>query len=85
MLTSIQESPGSLRSAWLGIASQRPCFWPLPRHIGQPNEALKYLNKARKDSDWGQRATYNMVQICLNPDNEIMGGEALETLTMENR
>ncbi|XP_068940430.1 tetratricopeptide repeat protein 21A isoform X2 [Petaurus breviceps papuanus] len=53
-------------------------------HIGQPNEALKYLNKARKDSDWGQRATYNMVQICLNPDNEIMGGEALETLTMEN-
>ncbi|XP_072455058.1 tetratricopeptide repeat protein 21A isoform X7 [Notamacropus eugenii] len=53
-------------------------------HVGQPNEALKYLNKARKDSDWGQRATYNMVQICLNPDNEIMGGEALETLTMEN-
>ncbi|XP_020826210.1 tetratricopeptide repeat protein 21A isoform X1 [Phascolarctos cinereus] len=53
-------------------------------HVGQPNEALKYLNKARKDSDWGQRATYNMVQICLNPDNEIMGGEALETFTMEN-
>ncbi|XP_074140493.1 tetratricopeptide repeat protein 21A isoform X6 [Sminthopsis crassicaudata] len=53
-------------------------------HVGQPNEALKYLNKARKDSDWGQSATYNMVQICLNPDNEIMGGEALETLAMEN-
>ncbi|XP_043833873.1 tetratricopeptide repeat protein 21A isoform X1 [Dromiciops gliroides] len=53
-------------------------------HVGQPNEALKYLNKARKDSDWGQNATYNMVQICLNPDNEIMGGEALETLTIEN-
>ncbi|XP_027691709.1 tetratricopeptide repeat protein 21A isoform X1 [Vombatus ursinus] len=53
-------------------------------HVGQPNEALKYLNKARKDNEWGQRATYNMVQICLNPDNEIMGGEALETLAMEN-
>ncbi|XP_045392345.1 tetratricopeptide repeat protein 21A isoform X2 [Lemur catta] len=53
-------------------------------HIGQPNEALKFLNKARKDSTWGQRATYYMVQICLNPDNEIVGGEAFETLVVES-
>nr|XP_020141010.1 tetratricopeptide repeat protein 21A isoform X2 [Microcebus murinus] len=53
-------------------------------HIGQPNEALKFLNKARKDSTWGQSATYYMVQICLNPDNEIMGGEAFETLVAES-
>ncbi|XP_016051686.1 PREDICTED: tetratricopeptide repeat protein 21A [Miniopterus natalensis] len=45
-------------------------------HIGQANEALRFLNKARKDSTWGQSATYYMVQICLNPDNEIVGGEA---------
>ncbi|XP_059018012.1 tetratricopeptide repeat protein 21A isoform X5 [Mustela lutreola] len=53
-------------------------------HIGQPNEALKFLNKARKDSSWGQSATYYMVQICLNPDNEIVGGEAFENLVAES-
>lgn len=57
----------------------------LYRHIGQPNEALKFLNKARKDSMWGQRATYYMVQICLNPDSEIVGGEALENLVAESK
>ncbi|XP_037703418.1 tetratricopeptide repeat protein 21A isoform X2 [Choloepus didactylus] len=53
-------------------------------HIGQPNEALKFLNKSRKDSTWGQSATYHMVQICLNPDNEIVGGEAFENLVAES-
>lgn len=55
------------------------------RHIGQPNEALKFLNKARRDSTWGQSATYHMVQICLNPDNEIVGGEAFEHLVTESK
>uniref|UniRef100_A0A2K6FNN0 Tetratricopeptide repeat domain 21A n=1 Tax=Propithecus coquereli TaxID=379532 RepID=A0A2K6FNN0_PROCO len=54
-------------------------------HIGQPNEALKFLNKARKDSTWGQSTTYYMVQICLNPDNEIVGGEVFETLVAESK
>ncbi|KAM5281394.1 tetratricopeptide repeat protein 21A isoform 2-T2 [Ctenodactylus gundi] len=54
-------------------------------HVGQPNEALKFLNKARKDSTWGPSAVYYMVQICLNPDNEIVGGEAFENmLAMSN-
>ncbi|CAK6435756.1 unnamed protein product [Pipistrellus nathusii] len=52
-------------------------------HIGQPTEALKLLNKARKDSTWGQSATCHMVQICLNPDNEIVGGEAFHNLVPE--
>ncbi|XP_013001804.1 tetratricopeptide repeat protein 21A isoform X2 [Cavia porcellus] len=47
-------------------------------HIGQPNQALKFLNKARKDITWGQKANYYMVHICLNPDNELVGGEAFE-------
>nr|XP_056713559.1 tetratricopeptide repeat protein 21A [Euleptes europaea] len=47
-------------------------------HMGQPNEALKFFNKARKDNDWGQKALNKMIQICLNPDNEIIGGEAFE-------
>ncbi|XP_063781238.1 tetratricopeptide repeat protein 21A [Pseudophryne corroboree] len=54
-------------------------------HIGQPNEALKYFNKARKDSDWGQRAITNMIQICLNPDNEIVGGEVFDSLDVDDR
>uniref|UniRef100_A0A452TDU2 Tetratricopeptide repeat domain 21A n=1 Tax=Ursus maritimus TaxID=29073 RepID=A0A452TDU2_URSMA len=53
--------------------------------IGQPNEALKFLNKARKDSTWGQSATYYMVQICLNPDNEIVGGEVFENLVRDGK
>lgn len=63
-------------------------FWLSPlhyRHIGQPNEALKFLNKARKDSTWGQSATYYMVQICLNPDNEIVGGEAFNNDAAESK
>ncbi|XP_055237286.1 tetratricopeptide repeat protein 21A isoform X16 [Gorilla gorilla gorilla] len=53
-------------------------------HIGQPNEALKFLNKARKDGTWGQSAIYHMVQICLNPDNEVVGGEAFENQGAES-
>lgn len=44
----------------------------------QPNQALKYFNKARKDSDWGQKALSYMILICLNSDNEIVGGESFE-------
>ncbi|GCB65960.1 hypothetical protein scyTo_0013525, partial [Scyliorhinus torazame] len=51
----------------------------LERSPGQPNEALKHFNKARKDSDWGQSSIYNMIQICLNPDNEIIGSNLFET------
>ncbi|XP_033021119.1 tetratricopeptide repeat protein 21A isoform X1 [Lacerta agilis] len=46
-------------------------------HMMQPNQALKFFNKARKDSDWGQKALGHMIQICLNPDNDIIGRETL--------
>uniref|UniRef100_A0A803SV98 Tetratricopeptide repeat protein 21B n=1 Tax=Anolis carolinensis TaxID=28377 RepID=A0A803SV98_ANOCA len=52
----------------------------LPRYTGEPNDALRHFNKARKDNDWGQNAVYNMIEICLNPDNETMGGEVFEHL-----
>jgi len=48
------------------------------RYVGNPNKALKHFNKARKDADYGTKATYNMVEICLNPDNETIGGELFE-------
>ncbi|XP_054990356.1 tetratricopeptide repeat protein 21A [Sorex araneus] len=53
-------------------------------YLGQPNEALKFLNKARKDSTWGQSAVSYMVQICLNPDNEIVGGESFQNIAVES-
>ncbi|XP_064419793.1 tetratricopeptide repeat protein 21B [Latimeria chalumnae] len=49
-------------------------------HTGEPNDALRHFNKARKDSDWGQNAIYNMIEICLNPDNDTVGGEVFENL-----
>ncbi|XP_053327438.1 tetratricopeptide repeat protein 21B [Spea bombifrons] len=49
-------------------------------NTGDPNDALRHFNKARKDSDWGQNAVYNMIEICLNPDNETVGGEVFDNL-----
>uniref|UniRef100_F7AKA2 Tetratricopeptide repeat domain 21A n=1 Tax=Ornithorhynchus anatinus TaxID=9258 RepID=F7AKA2_ORNAN len=51
--------------------------------VGRPNEALRSLNKARRDSTWGLGATSLMVQICLNPDNEVVGGEVFEKMGEE--
>ena len=45
------------------------------RRTLQPNEALRFFNKARKDSEWGVEALYNMIEICLNPDNKALGAE----------
>lgn len=50
------------------------------RYTGEPNDGLRHFNKARKDNDWGQNAVYNMIEICLNPDNETVGGEVFENL-----
>uniref|UniRef100_A0A669QPC0 Tetratricopeptide repeat protein 21B n=1 Tax=Phasianus colchicus TaxID=9054 RepID=A0A669QPC0_PHACC len=61
-------------------------YWCLMResqlylYTGEPNDALRHFNKARKDNDWGQNAVYNMIEICLNPDNETIGGEVFENL-----
>ena len=48
------------------------------RYTGNPTAALKLFNKARKDSDWGNLSIYNMIEICLNPDNDTLGGEVFE-------
>lgn len=45
------------------------------------SEALKSFNVARPDSEWEEQATYNMVEICLNPDKETVGGDVLDQLT----
>lgn len=40
------------------------------RYGSNPHEALKNLNFARKDPEWGTQAIYSMVEIYLNPDND---------------
>ena len=49
-------------------------------YAGNANDALKLFNKARKDQEWGQRAIYNMIEICINPDNQMLGGDVFETV-----
>lgn len=41
---------------------------------------MKSFNKARQDTDIGIITTYHMVEICINPDNETIGGETFDTV-----
>ncbi|XP_066301202.1 tetratricopeptide repeat protein 21B-like [Branchiostoma lanceolatum] len=50
-------------------------------YTGNPNNALKLFNIGRKDREWSQKAVVNMIEICLNPDNETIGGETFESVT----
>ncbi|VDD93632.1 unnamed protein product [Enterobius vermicularis] len=50
-------------------------------YIDDPNGALQAFNRARRDLEWGERATYNMIGICLNPDNEFISGDSVENST----
>ncbi|XP_030623493.1 tetratricopeptide repeat protein 21B [Chanos chanos] len=47
-------------------------------HVYRVNEALVYLNKARRDTEWGNKALELMIQICLNPDKDTVGGDLFE-------
>ena len=49
------------------------------RYQNNATTALKHFNLARKDNRWGEEALYNMVEICLNPDSDIVGGETFES------
>lgn len=42
-------------------------------YSGNLNSALKNFNNARQDPDWGRQAICNMIEICLNPDDEMFG------------
>ena len=50
------------------------------RYQQNMNDALHHFNQARKDSDWGERSLFNMVEICLNPENDTLGGETFKPL-----
>lgn len=72
-LEQAERSPRADRDAGLNY-----CKGMSEWYKNNPTQALKCFNLARKDSEWGERATYNMIEICLNPDNETLGGETFE-------
>ncbi|VDM95115.1 unnamed protein product [Thelazia callipaeda] len=40
-------------------------------YTGRPNAALHLFSQARRDLEWGERAIYNMIEICLSLINKI--------------
>ncbi|CAI9719675.1 repeat 21B-like [Octopus vulgaris] len=56
------------------------CHGLYNRLISSSTIALKSFNMARKDTTWSNSALYNMVEICLNPDSETIGGEVFESV-----
>ncbi|KAI9207248.1 uncharacterized protein BJ171DRAFT_561472 [Polychytrium aggregatum] len=54
------------------------------RYSNNPNEALKEFNYCRRDAEWGERSLIHMIEIFLNPDNDTIGGDALESVADTN-
>ncbi|XP_031832068.1 tetratricopeptide repeat protein 21B [Nomia melanderi] len=46
------------------------CAGLLDWRTGRLNSALRQFNFARRDPEWGQQAIYNMIEICLDPDDD---------------
>lgn len=46
------------------------CAGLLDWRTGRLNSALRHFNAARRDAEWGQQAIYNMIDICLDPDDD---------------
>ncbi|XP_012166563.1 tetratricopeptide repeat protein 21B [Bombus terrestris] len=46
------------------------CAGLLDWRKGRLNSALRQFNFARRDPEWGQQAIYNMIEICLDPDDD---------------
>ncbi|KAG5681783.1 hypothetical protein PVAND_011191 [Polypedilum vanderplanki] len=40
-------------------------------YTANANGSLRYFNNCRRDSEWGKQAVFNMIEICLNPDNDL--------------
>ncbi|XP_059488844.1 tetratricopeptide repeat protein 21B-like isoform X2 [Neocloeon triangulifer] len=50
-------------------------------YSGEPTQALKHFNRARRDPEWGRQAICSMIQICLNNENsaEVDSKDSRET------
>lgn len=49
------------------------------------NAALKNFNQVRQDPDYGVRALYHMIDICLNPDGEMLAEQLMDSDDIEYR
>ncbi|KAI4489571.1 hypothetical protein M0802_011008 [Mischocyttarus mexicanus] len=80
---------------WLGLAQTAMgsnnteagfyyCTGLLDWRMGRLNSALRNFNYARRDPEWGQQAIYNMIEICLDPDDDSsLSNEAFNDEDME--
>lgn len=60
------------------------CTGLLDWRMGRLNSALRNFNYARRDPEWGQQAIYNMIEICLDPDDDSsLSNEAFNDEDME--
>jgi tetratricopeptide repeat protein 21B len=64
------------RSSMAGLAFVKGLYY---RYIGEPQNALKDLNIARFDSFFGEASISNMIEIYLNPLNEMIFSSLGET------
>ncbi|CAH8540349.1 unnamed protein product [Schistosoma bovis] len=46
--------------------------------------ALSYFNRCRKDPEYTEMAIYRMVEICINPDNQLLGTEPFSQTNSNN-
>lgn len=54
-------------------------------YIGNLNGALKNFNSSRQDPEYGLKAIYNMIEICLNPDDEMLAEQFMDSEDIEYR
>lgn len=49
------------------------------RFCNKVHESMKQFVVCRKDSIWGERASQYLIELFLNPEDQIVGGEALDS------
>ncbi|KAL1513227.1 hypothetical protein ABEB36_002663 [Hypothenemus hampei] len=54
-------------------------------HTGNLNAALKNFNLVRQDQEYGIKSLRNMIEICLNPDDEMIAEQLMDSDDIEYR
>lgn len=54
-------------------------------YTGNPNTALRLFNNARRDAEWGKQAIFNMIEICINPSDDLPNENQMEGQSDEAR
>ncbi|XP_045469443.1 tetratricopeptide repeat protein 21B-like [Harmonia axyridis] len=54
-------------------------------YAGNLNSALRNFNITRQDLDWGLDSIYNMIEICLNPEDDMLTDQLMDNDDLEYR